>query len=280
VIVIKVLASVRFAVSMLVIAAVLSGTATLFGWEGFFQSPFFLAPAGLFSLSLLTCTVNSLVTRPLRPLTGYAHDIIHVGVLILLVGGFLTLIASREELVTLQPGESMTIREEWRVTLLKSERTEENWESILEIQNEAESQRRERLAVNEPVKVGPVRLLQQSWDNPMVLILQGDGGERYTMSPGEGFAVEETVIVLEEAPETELGLRFARFDSSEPQGTIEVAQGMRVAELTVVGSERRVVSGIQVVHDPGAPVALGGGVALMVGLLLYLLRKIREEGRG
>lgn len=277
---IKVLASVRFAVSMLVIAAVLSGTATLFGWEGFFQSPFFLAPAGLFSLSLLTCTVNSLVTRPLRPLTGYAHDIIHVGVLILLVGGFLTLIASREELVTLQPGESMTIREEWRVTLLKSERTEENWESILEIQNEAESQRRERLAVNEPVKVGPVRLLQQSWDNPMVLILQGDGGERYTMSPGEGFAVEETVIVLEEAPETELGLRFARFDSSEPQGTIEVAQGMRVAELTVVGSERRVVSGIQVVHDPGAPVALGGGVALMVGLLLYLLRKIREEGRG
>lgn len=276
---IKVLSSVRFAVSMLVIAAILSGTATLVGWEGFFRSPYFLVPAGLFALSLLACTINSLVTRPFRPLTGYAHDVIHLGVLILLAGGFLTLIASREDLVTLEIGETMTVKDAWRVTLIESERTGENWESTLEIRRDGEPVRRERLAVNDPVKVDSVRLLQQSWDDAHVLILQGDGGERYTMSPGEGFAAGETVIVLEEAPGTELALQFARFDNAQRAGTIDIVQGMRVAELTVVGSDRRVQSGIQLVQDPGAPIALGGALVLMAGLLLYLLRKIREEGR-
>lgn len=276
---IKLLSSVRFAVSMLVIAAVLSGTATLIRWEGFFQSPYFLVPAGLFALSLLTCTVNSLVTNPFRPLTGYAHDVIHIGVLILLAGGFLTLIASREDLVTLEIGETMTVKEEWRITLIESERTGENWESTLEIRRDGEPVRRERLAVNDPVKVDSVRLLQQSWDDSHVLILEAEGGERYSMSPGEGFAAGETVIVLEEAPGTELGLQFARFDNAQRAGTIDIIEGTQVAGLSVIGSDRRVQSGIQVVQDPGAPVALAGGVILMAGLLLYLLRKIWEEGR-
>lgn len=265
---------------MLVIAAILSGAATLIGWEGFFHSPFFLVPGGLFALSLFTCTLNSLVTRPFRPFLGYAHDIIHLGVLILLAGGFLTLTAARREVVTLEPGESMRVREEWEVTLVDSARTEENWESILEIRKEGELEGRERLAVNDPVRLGSVRLLQQSWDNAPVLLLKGDRGERYTMSPGEGFAAGKTVIVLEEAPGTDLGLRFARFDSSERQGDIELTEGLRVAELTILRSERRVQSGIQIVHDPGAPVALVGSTVLILGLLLFLLRKIREEGNG
>ncbi|MFP4536638.1 MAG: cytochrome c biogenesis protein ResB [Spirochaetaceae bacterium] len=274
---IRVLSSLRFAVSMFVLAAVLSGAATFFNWPGFFNSPYFLAPAGLFSLSLLTCTINSLVTRPIRPLTGYAHDVIHIGVLVLLMGGLLTLLAAREEQVFLDVGESMKVREEWEVELISSERTPENWESLLEIRKEGELVGRERLAVNDPVKIGPVRLLQQSWEEARVLILEDDAGRQYTMSPGEGFAAGETVIVLEEAPQAEIGLQFARFDESKRQGTISIEEGMSVAELGVIGSEQRVRNGIQVVHDPGAPVALVGALVLIAGLILYVIRKVREE---
>ncbi len=262
---------------MFVIAAVLTGAATFFDWPGFFESPYFLAPAGLFALSLLTCTINSLVTRPIRPFTGYAHDVIHLGVLVLLMGGLLTLLAAREEQVVLDVGESMTLREQWEVELISSERTRENWESMLEIRREGELIGRERLAVNSPVKVGPVRLLQQSWEEARVLILEDDTGRRYTMAPGEGFAAGETVIILEEAPQAELGLRFARFDESKRQGTIAIEEGMSVAELGVIGSEQRVRSGIQVVYDPGAPVALAGALVLIAGLILYVIRKIGEE---
>lgn len=274
---IKILSSVRLAVSMFVLTALLSGAATLVGWNGFFESPYFLVPLGLFALSLLTCTANSLVTRPIRPLTGYAHDVIHIGVLVLLMGGLLTLLARQEEQVELDVGERMTLRGEWEVELLSSERTQENWESVLQVRREGEAVRQERMAVNDPAKVGSVRLLQQSWQRTRVLILEDEDGRRYTMSPGEGFAAGETVIILEEAPESDLGLRFARFDDSERRGTIAIEEGMSVAELGVVGSEVRVRSGLQVVYDPGAPVALVGAIILMVGLLLYLARKIGEE---
>ena len=274
---IKVVSSVRFAASMFLVTALLSGTATLLGWTGFFESPVFLVPVGLFALSLLTCTINSLVARPVRPLTGYAHDIIHIGVLVLLMGGLVTLLAGREELVELQVGESMTLRGEWEVELISSERTQENWESIIEVRRDGEILRRERIAVNDPAKVGRVRLLQQSWEETRVLILLDEEGRRYTMTPGEGFAVGETVIILEKAPDSDLGLQFARYDNSERRDTIAVREGMTVAELAVIGSVERTVSGIQVVDDPGAPIALLGAIILMAGLLLYVIRKIGEE---
>jgi cytochrome c biogenesis protein ResB len=277
VILIRVLSSLRFAASMFVVAAILTGAATFFDWPGFFHSLYFLAPAGLFALSLLTCTINSLITRPIRSFTGYAHDVIHIGVLVLLMGGLLTLLAAREEQVVLDVGESMTLREEWEVELISSARSRENWESLLEIRREGELIGRERLAVNSPVKIGPVRLLQQSWEEARILILEDDAGRRYTMAPGEGFAAGETVIILEEAPEAELGLRFARFDESKRQGTIAIEEGMSVAELGVIGSEQRVRSGIQVVYDPGAPLALIGAMVLIAGLMLYVIRKIGEE---
>lgn len=262
---------------MFLITALLSGVATLFDWVGFFESLFFLVPVALFALSLLTCTINSLVSRPIRPFTGYAHDVIHIGVLVLLMGGLLTLLTAQEELVELHPGESITLRGEWEVELISSERTQENWESIIEVRKGGEVLRRERIAVNDPAKVGRVRVLQQSWEETRVLILSDEEGRRYTMTPGEGFAVGETVIILERAPDNDLGLQFARYDNSERRGTIAVREGMSVAELAVVGSEERVLSGIQVVDDPGAPIALLGAIILMAGLVLYLVRKIGEE---
>ena len=277
-ILIRVLSSVRFAIVIFVLTAVASGAATIFRWPGFFSSFYFLVPVGLFALSLLTCTINSLVRRPRRRITGYAHDIIHIGILILMMGGLLTHLAGREEVVTLSIGETITVRNEWDVTLIDSRRTGMNWESTLRIQRkETEETREEVVSVNQPVSVGPVRLLQQTWQNPRVLVLEDDEGNRYTMTPGEGFAAGETVIILEESPESDIGLRFVRFEDSRRSGTITVEPGMSIAELTVVTSQERILSGIQVVHDPGAAVALVGALLLMLGLGLYLLKKAREE---
>lgn len=273
---------------MLFVAAVASGVATFFGSTEFFRSLWFLIPCVLFALSLLTCTADSLIRRPRRRLTGYAAPAIHIGVLILLMGGFLTLLAAREELITLEIGESVTIRDEWRVTLLDSERRPENWYSRLQITPVAESgdgsqersgsSREVVVSVNHPHRVGPVRLLQHSWENSQVLLMEDESGSIYTMSAGEGFASGETVIILEEAPESDLGLRFARFTESRRAGSITIEAGMRIAELVVVGSEERIVTGLLVAYDPGAPFALAGAVLLSAGLLLYLKGRMGEEG--
>lgn len=275
----KLLSSVRFAIVMFVAVALVSAAATFLNQPELFRSVFFLLPSALFALSLLTCTVDSLVRRPRRPLTGYAHDVIHVGVLILILGGALTLLLSQEDRVTLQVGERATVRGEWEIELTDSVRTETNWESTLEVRREGVSVATEVLSVNNPVTVGGARLLQDTWGERPALILANAQGQRFAMLPGEGLASQDTSIVLEEAEDTPLGVRFARFENSERTGDVAIERGVEIAGLTVVGAERRVQSGIQVVYDPGAPVALVGAIFLVTGLGLYVMKKAREETR-
>lgn len=275
----KLLSSVRFAIVMFVVVALVSAAATFLNQPELFRSVFFLLPSGLFALSLLTCTVDSLVRRPRRPLTGYAHDVIHVGVLILILGGALTLLVSQEDRITLQVGERATVRGEWEIELSDSVRTETNWESTLEVRREGVSVATEVLSVNNPVTVGGARLLQDTWGERPTLILENAQGQRFTMLPGEGLASQDTSIVLQEAEDTPLGVRFARFEGSQRTGEVAIEQGMEIAGLTVVGVERRVQSGIQVVYDPGAPVALVGAIFLATGLGLYVMKKAKEESR-
>jgi cytochrome c biogenesis protein ResB len=269
--------SVRFAIAAFIAVALVSAMATIVDRPGIFRGPLFLVPAGLFTLSLLACTVDSLVRRPRRPLTGYAHDIIHVGVLILIAGGALTLLAAREDQVVMQIGDRVAIRGEWEIELRESIRTESNWESTLAIRRGGEPAGTRVVSVNNPVRIGGVRLLQQTWGESEGLVLEGAGGDRYVMMPGEGLSSDETTIILEPAPDAPLGLQFARYAGSERTGSVAVERGMEIAGLTVTGTERRVQSGLQVVHDPGAPIALAGAIVLIAGMGLYVMKKVREE---
>jgi cytochrome c biogenesis factor len=113
----RALMSVRFAIGAFIAVTLVSAAATIVNRPDIFRGALFLVPAGLFTLSLLSCTVDSLVRRPRRPLTGYAHDVIHVGVLILIAGGGLTLLAAREDQVVMQIGDRVVIRGDWEVEL-------------------------------------------------------------------------------------------------------------------------------------------------------------------
>ncbi len=273
----KVLSSVRFAVAVFIVVAVVSATATFLNRPEMFRGVFFLLPAALFALSLLSCTVDSLVRRPRRRLTGYSHDVIHVGVLILIAGGALTLLGAREDEVILQVGESVVIAGEWEVQLLDSVRSAENWESVLSVRKNGETVRTETVSVNNPVTIGGVRLLQQSWAKERALILEDSGGNRHFMVPGEGFVSGAIALVLEERQDAPLGLQFVRYSEEMRTGEVFVETGMIVAGLTVVDTELRVRSGLQAVRDPGAPVAMAGAIILVTGMLLFMTKKIREE---
>jgi hypothetical protein len=115
------------------------------------------------------------------------------------------------------------------------------------------------VSVNNPVRVGGVRILQQTWGESSGLVLEGTGGDRYVMMPGEGLSSDEMTIILEPAADTTLGLQFARYSGSDRTGSIAVERGMEIAGLVVTGTERRVQSGLQVVHDPGSADRAGGG---------------------
>jgi hypothetical protein len=275
----RALMSVRFAIGAFIAVTLVSAAATIVNRPDIFRGALFLVPAGLFTLSLLSCTVDSLVRRPRRPLTGYAHDVIHVGVLILIAGGGLTLLAAREDQVVMQIGDRVVIRGDWEVELRESVRTESNWESTLAVRRGGEAAGTRVVSVNNPVRVGGVRILQQTWGESSGLVLEGTGGDRYVMMPGEGLSSDEMTIILEPAADTTLGLQFARYSGSDRTGSIAVERGMEIAGLVVTGTERRVQSGLQVVHDPGAPIALAGAIVLMAGMALYVTKKVREERR-
>jgi cytochrome c biogenesis protein ResB len=128
----RALTSVRLAVGLLRPLSVLSVVATLvpqrqdagglvaaLGLDRFWTSPLFLGPAGVFLLSLGTCTVDRVVRRsrtgaPAR----FGPDIVHLGLLVLAVGGILTATGRREGFAYLAEGDQVMITDDYEMTLL------------------------------------------------------------------------------------------------------------------------------------------------------------------
>ena len=80
------------------------------GMDRFFTSPLFLILLGLFWINLFCCTVLRLRKQLARGNKGrYGPDLIHVGLLILIVASMISFLTRREALVFLKEGESVLI---------------------------------------------------------------------------------------------------------------------------------------------------------------------------
>jgi len=78
--------------------------------DNFFRSLLFIIPLSIFTINLAVCTVTRIINRfrsklPLR----LGADIIHVGLLLLIFAGVITLFARKEGFVFLAPGDVVSL---------------------------------------------------------------------------------------------------------------------------------------------------------------------------
>jgi len=311
--------SIKLAVVLLIIIAALSALSTLvpqgedasfyaniyspiltqlitgLHFHNFFRSTLFLLPVGLFFINLVVCTVDRIVNRTRRGVAKrYGPDLIHVGILVLMAAGIVSLAAKREAYITLSKGEFAELPDGYQLFLNSFEHTTyedgrpKDYVSSVEISLQEEKIMDYDIRVNKPLKVGTYKIYQDSYSSTTTVVLKDEDEKRFTLKPGEGFRVGDQLyflmgiepgsIVHDDGYFQDAKLIFEELDSD----------GMPVASLMVQVSEkvnRFLVDDIfvtdqtilRVVQDSGFIPALIGFIIIGMGLVLTFVQKIGEK---
>jgi len=255
------------------------------GLGHYFSSLLFLLPVFAFFFNLLACTINRLL-RELKKKGQRRHgpDILHVGLLVLIVGSLVSYSERKEGAVTLRPGDSVDLPG-GETLILKSfsdERYENgrpsHWISIVDLTKGGKPLKSSvPIRVNSPLRVGAVTIYQASYGSEATLEITEPGGKTTFIDKGASLASGNAEIF------------FMTVDTkgTEPQALLRVT-GVPGTELVRLGSVQTEIgpfraafkttstTGLQAVTDPGYPVVLAGLILVALGTTLTFIRKLKE----
>ncbi len=287
--VVRFITSVKLAVVL--IACLVAGgiAATLVpGWgTRFFTSLAFLLPAAAFFVNLTACTIQRFV-RELRRPTRRRHgpDVLHLGLLVLMVGAVISHQGKRMGTVSLVPGESATLPDGSTLTLTDfrvdrySDGRPKDWVSTLRVtKGDVVALDGFALRVNRPLRRAGYSYYQSSYGEEWQLVLRDGRGSDLVLHEGEQAQVDSTEILFM-APEEANGTAAARAVVHIGNGSgarvlrAAVGDSLGGVEVTAVRSVPATV--IEAVSDPGWPVVVVALALVAIGTALTFFQKLRE----
>jgi len=172
------------------------------GYDSFYSSNLFILTVGVFWLNLLSCTVRRF-TRQIRKKTNkrFGPDILHTGLLILIIGGLVTAAGRQEGTVFLREGDSMLLPEGGYLNLIEFEFNRypdgrpQSWISEITVSTEpgGEGEYHE-IAVNRPLRVEGLVIYQASFRTGKT-VGSYETGLMVTRDPGKKTVLISFIII-------------------------------------------------------------------------------------
>ncbi|MCB2173597.1 cytochrome c biogenesis protein ResB [archaeon] len=247
------------------------------GFDRFFRSLLFMLPLALFALNLLLCTVRRIRRhRHGQPLAEYGPDLIHVGILLLIAAGLITVTLREERQIVLGNGQSARLPGEYLVTLRSFDTVRyrdgspQNWRSELEISRPGKPVSTVTVAVNAPQRVGYMRLYQFSYGNEQTAII-GGGGREIRLTAGDRFSVSDTLF---DVMQVDADAQSITIRNNERGITRDYCLGENIGGGVLQGFASRPVSVLMGVYDPGFFPALIALSLVVIGLGITFGSKI------
>jgi cytochrome c biogenesis protein len=248
----------------------------------FYTSVIFLVPCALFFINLALCTFNRIFTRfrnhaPLR----IGPDLIHIGILCIMIFGILSFFLHREGYAELREQESLTLPNGKEVILTAFEfftyedGRPKDWISHVKVLDTDGAVKEDRIEVNHPLKVDSYRIFQNSYRYIPAVTLKASSGEFYQLDPGDAAHHNSHVYAFtgfEYNQDGSVVVHIERLDIKPIERWI-LAQGDRFGELTVDEVIVFASSGLQVVQDPMEISILIAFAILFTGLCIAFIQK-------
>ena len=287
-----------FLIAYLVITSIIS--TLLPGGRAFFRSFLFLVPGAFFLVNLSVCTAYRIVTRferkaPFRP----GPDIIHAGLIVVIISGVITLAGRREGFTYLAPGDSMNLPGGYELTLdsftfeIYRDGRPRTWISRVSLNIPGEGTKKYGIQVNRPLTAGKCSIFQASYrDNSTVTITAAEGadkrkstvlhvgdtfrtaGNRYRL---ERVATDLSGLVTESVTGGSRGKERGVFFFPGKEGEQDravLAAGSRIGGYILTDVRPDLETGLQIVLDPGFTPLLAGLLLMTTGLAITFWRKI------
>ena len=256
------------------------------GFNGFFGSIIFIIPVLVFFANLSACTVKRFI-RELRKRGLHHHgpDILHIGLILLVLGGLWSYSGHQEGSVTLAPGDSVNLPDGSVMSLVDFtyERYEDgrpsDWTSIIDIKKDGKLLvEKAEVRVNKPLRYAGLTFYQASFSELPGLALADKDSREVILAQGEE-RVFGTTSYFFMAPESQSaeGRAILRITPATGEArTQRAAPGDQVGDLMVIGIKTQLATGIQAVDDPGYPLVFVAFLFIALGTAITFIQKIKE----
>jgi cytochrome c biogenesis protein len=262
---------------------VLARLITSLGFASFFNSWMFLIPCVLLFVSLAVCTVDRIVGRLKRKSRKrYGPDLIHLGLLLLIVGALLSTWGRREGSFFLGIGDSIDLPLGYRLTLLDyvDERYEDgrprDWVSTVAASRGGQVVAASfPIEVNRPLRLRGLKIYQSSFKREDTALLRDPQNELAPMRDGQYFEWQGGILFFSGI---EAGRAvFERWEGHTVVEKLSRAASQTIGPYTIAELSSRELTGLKAVKDPGFIPVLGALVLVAAGLALTFLQKRKDK---
>jgi cytochrome c biogenesis protein len=169
----------------------------------FFSSIPFVLPVIVFFLNLLTCAIVRFVKRiKSKARKRFGPDIIHFGILMLMVAVLWSPGGRKEETIFLSEGDTKDLGEGYELVLNRFEFLKyedgrpKDWYSYVEVVKDGDVIKTHKIEVNKPLKFGKLKIFQSSYNQDMVATVSNETGETFEVRPGDYYTARDAIIVF------------------------------------------------------------------------------------
>jgi hypothetical protein len=260
------------------------------GFHEFFRSALFLLPVALFFVNLSICTVDRMARRARRGARRrHGPDLVHVGLLVLIVGALLSVFGRQQGMAYLGQGDEIRLPGGYSLRLLSCSYEQwpdgrpKDWISTVQVSREGAVQLPScAIEVNRPLKIGGIKVYQASFAREDTAVLKDAAGEVHHIRSGQGFGWEGGTLLFRglEGSSPEPGEDTAVFEKWEGQAmtaSYRVAVPQAIAGCTLVALSSRELTGLKAVKDPGFIPVVAALAMFAAGLTLTLIQKRKDQ---
>jgi hypothetical protein len=251
------------------------------GLNGMFRSVLFLIPAGLLFINLSVCTVGRLVRRSRHQARRrHGPDLIHIGLLLLMVGALLSMLGRKEGMAYLGQGDEIGLQgSTLRLLSFTFERYEDGrpkeWTSTVQVRRgDTVVIPAFAIEVNRPLKIGGFKIYQTSCGQEGVAVLGDATGKSSRITIGRAVPWGTAVLLFRSIEGSKAV--FEKWEKHDRTGVYAVQVGERIGDYTLAELTTREVTGLRAVRDPGFIPVVVALTVVGAGLALTLLQKRKD----
>jgi len=246
-------------------------------YYNFYRSTIFMIPVTLLFINLVGCTLRRLIKQFHVKKKRFGPDIIHIGMIILMIGGMITILYRKEGSVSLQKGGDVKLDNGYKLILDSFEFLKykdgrpKAWISHVDVFKDDMSIGKKSIQVNSPLTLGSYKVYQESYQQVMLVLLEGKDGERYHLTPKQSFKENASLFyfagVLKNHDKQNVAI-IREIKDETVLKTYAVIQGEDVAGNKVLEVFNYYRTGLMIVEDPGFYPVLISLIVITIGLLI------------